>query len=226
MRLAPVVFLAMVLVATGGCATGGGAGQAYELVIAGGRVMDPETGLDAVRDIGVTGGKIRAVSQRPLVGAAIIDARGLVVAPGFIDLHAHGQDAANYAMRAADGVTTALELEVGTANVDAWYAARAGKALINHGVSVGHIHVRMAVLGDPPAFLPQRSWSKLLTGLKDHFGEDASLPADQAAEIEGFLLERAGDAGNKPNRWVRRIAKDQTPLRITELPALVRMRLS
>lgn len=74
----------------------------------------------------------------------------------------------------------------------------------------------------PPAFLPQRSWSKLLTGLKDHFGEDASLPADQAAAIEGFLLERAGDAGGKPNRWVRRIPKDQSPLRVSETPAFVR----
>jgi N-acyl-D-aspartate/D-glutamate deacylase len=80
-----------------------------------------------------------------------------VVAPGFIDLHSHGQDAANYALKAADGCTTALELEVGAADIDAWYASREGKSLIHFGTSVGHIPVRMAVMGDPPGFLPDAS---------------------------------------------------------------------
>jgi hypothetical protein len=78
----------------------------------------------------------------------------LVVAPGFIDLHQHGQDAENYALKAADGVTTALELELGTADVDKWYASRHGNALINYGVSAGHITVRMAVMHDPGDFVP------------------------------------------------------------------------
>src|SRR5688500_10488925 len=90
----------------------------HDLVIDGGRVMDPESGLDAVRSVGISGGRIAAVSAGPLRGRAAIDARGLVVAPGFIDLHAHGQDDENYALRAADGVTTALELEIGTADLD------------------------------------------------------------------------------------------------------------
>jgi N-acyl-D-aspartate/D-glutamate deacylase len=76
------------------------------------------------------------------------------VAPGFIDLHAHGQDAENYRLRAADGVTTALELEIGTGDVDRFYAEREGRTLVNFGASVGHVPVRMAVMGDPPAFLP------------------------------------------------------------------------
>src|SRR4030095_9591558 len=58
------------------------------------------------------------------------------------------------ALRAADGVTTALELEVGTGDVDRFYAAREGQALVNFGASIGHIPVRMAVMGDPPAWLP------------------------------------------------------------------------
>ena len=126
----------------------------YDLVINGGRVMDPESGLDAVRDVGISGGRIAAESVTPLVGKAAIAARGLVVAPGFIDLHAHGQDDENFALRAADGVTTALELEIGSADVERFYADRAGKALVNFGVSSGHVPVRMAVMGDPPGFLP------------------------------------------------------------------------
>ena len=126
----------------------------YDVVILGGRVMDPETNLDAVRNVGVRDGKIVALTEKPLQGATTIDARGLVVAPGFIDLHQHGQDAANYAIKAADGVTTALELEVGVDDVDSWYAAREGKALIHYGASAGHIPVRMRVMHDPGPFLP------------------------------------------------------------------------
>ena len=128
--------------------------EGYEAVIANGRVMDPESGLDAVRNVGIAGGKIRAISEKPLSGKVIIDAKGLVVAPGFIDLHQHGQDAENYAVKAADGVTTALELEVGVADVDAWYAEREGKALINYGAAAGHIPARMVVMHDPGGLLP------------------------------------------------------------------------
>jgi N-acyl-D-aspartate/D-glutamate deacylase len=126
----------------------------YDLVIANGRVMDPESGLDAVRNVGITAGKIRAVSVEPLKGTTVLDAKGLVVAPGFIDLHEHGQEPRNYQFQAHDGVTTSLELEVGTDDVDAWYAQREGKTLINFGVSVGHIPVRMKVMHDPGNFLP------------------------------------------------------------------------
>ncbi len=136
------------------CASPASAGGPFDLVIAGGRVMDPESGLDAVRDVGIAGGTIRAISASPLRGAATIDARGLVVAPGFIDLHQHGQAPDSYALKAQDGVTSALELEVGTAEVDRWYAEREGKAAVHFGVSIGHIPVRMAVMGDPPRFLP------------------------------------------------------------------------
>jgi len=128
--------------------------QQYDLVIRNGRVIDPESGLDAVRQVGISAGKIQAISAAPLDGRAAIDAAGLVVAPGFIDLHSHGQDAENYRYKAMDGVTTALELEVGVADVDAWYDKRQSQSLINYGAAVGHIPVRMRVMGDPGAFLP------------------------------------------------------------------------
>src|SRR5262245_63317483 len=100
--------------------------QQYDLVIANGRVMDPATNLDAVRHIGIRAGRIAAVSARPLQGKATVDAKGLVVAPGFIDLHSHGQTPENYRFKARDGVTTALEMEVGAYPVADWYRAREG----------------------------------------------------------------------------------------------------
>ena len=127
---------------------------ALDVVIAGGRVMDPESGLDAIRNVGVRGGKIVDISEQPLQSKQTINAHGLVVAPGFIDLHEHGQEPRNYEFQAHDGVTTSLELEAGTADVVAWYANRQGHSLINYGVSVGHIPVRIAVMHDPGSFLP------------------------------------------------------------------------
>lgn len=129
--------------------------EVYDVVISGGRVIDPESKLDDVRNIGITGGTIRAITTGQLNGRTSIDARGLVVSPGFIDLHQHGQDQENYRFKAMDGVTTALELEVGTGDVDQWYAARKDGALINYGASIGHLPVRMAVMNDPGTFLPR-----------------------------------------------------------------------
>ncbi len=128
--------------------------QDFDLVLASGRVLDPESKLEAVRHVGIRDGVIRAVSQSALRGRTTVDASGLVIAPGFIDLHQHGQQPEDYQFKAQDGVTAVFELEVGTADVDAWYAARAGKSLIHHGVSVSHIHCRMATMGDRPSFLP------------------------------------------------------------------------
>jgi N-acyl-D-aspartate/D-glutamate deacylase len=89
------------------------AAQTYDVVLQGGRLLDPESGLDGVRNVGITGKKVAALSTQPLRGRIEIDATGLVVVPGFIDLHSHGQDSENYRYKAMDGVTTALELEVG-----------------------------------------------------------------------------------------------------------------
>ena len=107
-----------------GCAPAPAPPAPYDLVVANGRVMDPESGLDAVRHVGIRGGKIDAVSETPLTGIRVIDAAHHVVSPGFIDLHEHGQQEESYRMMVRDGVTSAFELEVGTGDVAAWYAAR------------------------------------------------------------------------------------------------------
>lgn len=129
-------------------------GQWYDVVIYGGRVMDPESGLDAVRNIGVNGDKIEVVSEDALNGRYSIDASGLVVSPGFIDIHTHGQTPENYEIQVQDGVTTSLEPELGTSDVDGWYRERESQSPVNYGVSIGHLPVRIDVMGDPGGLLP------------------------------------------------------------------------
>ncbi len=131
-----------------------GCGSDYDIVITNGRVMDPASGLDEVQNVGIKAGRITAVTSESITGDRTIDAAGLVVAPGFIDLHQHGQNEESYRLKALDGVTTGLELEVGNGDIDGWYAERAGGQIINYGVSIGHIPVRMIVMEDGGAFLP------------------------------------------------------------------------
>jgi len=130
------------------------ANAVYDRVILGGHVMDPASDLNGVRNIGLLDGRIAVITTEAVSGRDTIDARGLVVAPGFIDLHAHGQTAETYRFYALDGVTTALELELGTADVAGWYRERSGGERINYGVSIGHIKVRMAVMHDSGTWMP------------------------------------------------------------------------
>jgi N-acyl-D-aspartate/D-glutamate deacylase len=130
------------------------AAQDYDLVILQGRVMDPESNLDAVRNIGIADGMIQTITTENLRGHTMIDAKNLVVTPGFIDLHVHDMIEEHHRAQAMDGVTTALDLELGAADVDRWYAVREGKTLINYGVSIGHVPVRMEVMKDPGTFVP------------------------------------------------------------------------
>jgi len=126
----------------------------YDRVILGGHVMDPASTLDAVRNIGLTGGRIAVITTHAIRGRDTVDARGLVVAPGFIDLHAHGQTPETYRFQSLDGVTTSLELELGSSDVAAWYRERSAGERINYGVSIGHIKVRMAVMHDSGTVMP------------------------------------------------------------------------
>ena len=159
----------------------------YDIVIAGGRVIDPESGLDGIRNVGISGGSVEAVTEASLSGRMTVDASGMVVCPGFIDLHSHGQDAENYRVQAMDGVTTALELEVGTDDVDRWYAEREGNVVINYGVSAGHIPARMSVMRDPGDFLPM--------GDAAHRPASDSEVAEMARMVEHGLERGALAAG-------------------------------
>lgn len=136
------------------------------------------TGTDAVLNVGIIGDRIAAVGPastvNPADAATVRDCAGLIVAPGFIDLHAHGQNNESARLQACDGVTThvrrvlnvyeriirakhvrdllcaaaaQLELEVGTWPVESFLAEReALGAVINFGTSVGHIPTRAAAI--------------------------------------------------------------------------------
>lgn len=70
----------------------------------------------------------------------------------------------------------------------------------------------------PPGLLPERSWTKMMTGLKDHFGENATLDQESADKVRTFLTENAAD--KSPLRRSQKIAKSipsrESPLRITD----------
>ncbi len=142
-----ILALAFVLAALPFLAACGEEETPFDLVIADGRVIDPESGLDAVRHLGIREGRIVAISAAPLRGRETVDAAGLVVAPGFIDIHSHAQTVPSNWLQAFDGVTTALELEAGTLPVAATYdqLAREGRPL-NFGFSVNWAIARQAVL--------------------------------------------------------------------------------
>ncbi len=166
----------------------------FDLVIVNGRVMDPETGLDGLRNVAIRGGTIAAVTEESVAGRDTIDAMGFVVAPGFVDLHAHGQDSISEQLQALDGVTTALEMEVGVHPVGPWYASREGRALINYGATVSHPNARAKLLsgvdvGHQPTLPP---------GANEAMGSDViyeALEEAQVAELAALMetgLEEGG----------------------------------
>ncbi len=118
----------------------------FDIVLKNGRVIDPETGLDEIRNVGIIGNRIAEISSNALVGKEIIDVSNLVVSPGFIDLHAHGQTNKENEYQAHDGVTTALELESGKPELASWLASRKNNAMINYGASVAHRWARSEIM--------------------------------------------------------------------------------
>jgi hypothetical protein len=167
----------------------------YDLVITDGRVIDPETRIDAVRNVGIKGDKIAAVTEESITGKETIDATGHVVAPGFIDMHQHNVGipfGEKLALR--DGVTTPMELEAGVYPIDEFYAALEGKSVANYGASVGTLAIREHILNPEyrTKFAGFFIWD-LLASPKDskasmHWSTDVATP-EQVIEYERLLEE-------------------------------------
>lgn len=190
----------------------------YDIAIIGGRVIDPETGLDAVRNVGIKDGRITAVTASKITGDRIINAAGLVVSPGFIDMHAHGQTIPAARMQALDGVTTGLELEAGMLPISDYYdeAASEGRP-INYGASVNWVNARIATFMNEE---PKHDLDWFFSNFKYPVWQNSIADKDQLAKISrmveegldqgglgiGFLLGYAPGTGRKEYVAISQIA--------------------
>lgn len=199
------LFLSLCLL-LGACdsGSGGGAAAEYDLVLRGGRVIDPESGLDAIRDVGIRDGRIAAVSGQPLAGRESVDVSGFIVAPGFINLHTHAWTPLGQRFEVQDGVTTTLELESGSYPAAAFAThepiAIATAPRTNFGASLGHAWIRSAILeGEDRA----TGFDELIArALRGGAGADMERPAfrqpldaDQRDELRRRLEEGLGQGG-------------------------------
>lgn len=163
--------------------------QQFEVVLEGGRVIDPETGLDAVRNIGIRDGKIARISTKPLSGRRTIQAGGLVVAPGFIDLHQHGQEPESQHVKAFDGVTTALEMEIGVPDVAKFLKSKDGRSIIHYGTTASHAAAGAMAFGTPlnPEIDPQSGNVEILPRSGTATNQPAT--AEQIRQIQQRLRD-------------------------------------
>ncbi len=170
------IVVVLVAVAMSAAVTTAATAQSYDTVILNGRVMDPETKFDGVRNVGIKDGLIAKITEEKIAGKEIIDATGHVVAPGFIDTHTHSSDKFSIKMSMMDGVTTGLDLEAGALNIAAWYDRERGKWPMHYGQSVSQEMVRMVV----------------------HDGLDLSKPVD-AAQL--FVMRAMASKDDKIEGW-------------------------
>ncbi|MDG0968315.1 MAG: amidohydrolase family protein [Porticoccaceae bacterium] len=141
----------------------------FDLVISNGRVIDPETHFDNIRHVGISDGVIKAISLAPLKGEQIVDATGLVVAPGFIDIHSHTPTRLGQSMGIRDGITTQLDMEAGAFPVSFYGKQYQQGAQLNYGASVAHFAIRSRVMenvqteylfgGTDPMDINSTSWT-------------------------------------------------------------------
>jgi len=123
--------------------------QDFDIVITNGRVMDPETNFDGVRNVAIKDGKIVAITKDAIKGKETIDAKGHVVAPGFIEGHQHATDPFSRKVNLRDGLTTQMDFESGAGDIAKWYAGAEGKTQSNYGMVVLATLARVSVLDGP-----------------------------------------------------------------------------
>lgn len=187
-RAAP--FLAALLIACNPATDGSGEAdpQEFDVVFQGARVIDPERRLDEVRNVGIRGDVIAALTEESLAdsladGGVLIDAAGLVLAPGFVDLHAHGQGPRAHEYQARDGVTTALELEWGVPDVGSFLDSRRGRSLVNYGATVNHGALRGLEI------VPEEERADLAAAFRVASAEDEPLDSMRDAAQRTYYSE-------------------------------------
>lgn len=141
--------------------------QMYDIAIVGGLVIDPETGLQKLANVGVRDGRIEAITSANVDAKEVVSAEGHVVAPGWIDLHSHAQSVAGSRLQAHDGVTTALDLESGMTSISQVLEADAMSGRpINYGYSASWQQARMVEVGGVRTYVR-------FTDVLPHFGDPA-----------------------------------------------------
>jgi hypothetical protein len=159
-----------------------------EFMLRGGRVIDPGSGTDRIADVTIRNGTVADVGPDlpTSEGATVLDVTGLVVGPGFVDLHSHVHSVAGQRLQALDGVATALDLEAGLMPITRAYAdaAREGRPL-NYGFSASWAMARaQAHLG----IEPDAQFAAWLALLGDPAWQRSSSPGELRTWLS--LLER------------------------------------
>jgi cytosine/adenosine deaminase-related metal-dependent hydrolase len=164
----------------------------WDTVLRGGRVIDPESGLDEVADVAVDGDRVAAVGPDLGPGRAEHDVAGLVVTAGFVDLHSHTGTIAGLRLQALDGVTTALELEAGVSPVEAAYRAAAAEGRpVNYGFAASWAMARMAAVAGTAL---DGRLDTFLANIAGSEWQRAATPAEVTALLGLLSADLAGGA--------------------------------
>jgi dihydroorotase-like cyclic amidohydrolase len=164
----------------------------WDTVLRRGRVVDPESGVDAVGDVAVAGSQVADVGDRLPQARTELDVTGLVVTAGFVDLHSHVNDIAGLRLQAMDGVTTALELEAGATPVAAAYrTAAAQRRPVNYGFAASWAQARMQAVAGIGA---GTSLAAFLASIADPRWQRPARPAQLTAMLDALSADLADGA--------------------------------